>query len=90
MATEPAVQQLSETLQQLEAYGVCGPPGKRTLPRLPGRADDALMEHLARGLQSMVRIRGQGVRFASTFLVVDTVRELRAAVALLQEWTVSE
>jgi hypothetical protein len=88
MATEPAVQQLAEALQQLEAFGLAGPPGERGLPQLPEFPDDALMEHLARGLRSVVRIRGAGIDAVPTFQVAEAVRDLRAAVALLQEWVV--
>jgi hypothetical protein len=90
MAARAAIQQLSEALDQLEAFGVGRSPGERGLRQLPDRADDALMEHLARGLGSTARITGVGVESASRFLVEQTVRELRAAVALIQEWTVPE
>ena len=87
---EPAVQQLAEALQQLEAFGLVGPPGERGLPELPDRADDALMEHLARGLRSVVAIRRAGIDTVPTCRVAEAVKDLQAAVALLQEWVVPE
>jgi hypothetical protein len=87
--TAPAVQQLLETLHQLEGFGICSPDGRQGLPQLPAPVDDVLIEHLARGLLAAVRIRAVGAAVAAPAEVATTVEELRAAVALLQEWVVT-
>ena len=85
---EPAKQQLLETLHQLEALGIASPDGRQGLPRLPAPVDDVRLDHLAAGLRAAVRMRGVGLDEASPADVASTLRELRAAVALLQEWVV--
>jgi hypothetical protein len=85
---EPAVQQLVEALYDLEAFSVRGRGGGWGLPQLPAGADDALVEHLAKGLQIAARMRGGGPTAVSPAEIQTTTQELRAAVALLQEWVV--
>ena len=86
---EPAVQQLSEALDKLEAFGIGDSPGTRGLPQLPSPFDEALLDHLAKGLRAAVWIRGAGLDAVPLPAVQATTRELRAAIALLQEWVVT-
>jgi hypothetical protein len=82
---DPAKQQLLETLHQLEALGIASPDGRQGLSQLPAPVDDALLNHLARGLRAATRLRGVGMEQASPGEIAGTVLELRAEVALLQE-----
>jgi hypothetical protein len=87
---EPVVQQLSEALDKLEEFGIGGPRGTRGLPQLPSPFDEALLDHLAKGLRGAVRIRGTGLQAVPLPDVASVTQELRAAVALLEEWAVPE
>ena len=85
---EPAVQQLSEALDKLETFGIGSRGPGRPLPQLPPPADDAVIDHLARGLRAAVRIQGLGIAAVSRDCVQGAAQDLRAAVALLEEWVV--
>src|SRR4051812_17424140 len=79
---EPALLQLEEALHDLETFGIGGRWRLAAWPTLPALADSALMDHLARGLQGAVRVRGSGPTAFPRADLIATVRELRAAVAL--------
>ncbi len=85
---ESAEQQVVEALQQLEALGRQGAGDTGGLPRLPGPADDALLNHLVTGLQATHEGHGAEQEPARACHLARAVLELHAALALLQEWVV--
>ncbi len=87
---EPAQQQVVEALQQLEVLGRHGAGYTGGLPRLPGPADDALLDHLAKGLQATHEGHGAEDETVRACHLARAVLELHAALALLQEWLVDE
>jgi hypothetical protein len=81
---------LLRVLRQLAAYGAANAPRRHGLPSLPGSADAALLAHVACGLRTAHRVRLQPTAAEVPTWVGQAVQELRAAVALLQEWVVPE
>ena len=84
--TDPAVQQLLDAFQHLDAFGLSGPEEARNLPDLPPHADAALMHHLVLGLRLSKRIQDAGAGPVSSAELQAAALELRAAAALLEEW----
>ena len=81
---------LLRVLRQLEACGTADAPRRHGPPTLPGGADAALLAHVACGLRTTHLVRLQPTAAEVPTWVGQAVQELRAAVALLQEWVVPE
>ncbi|HEY7064866.1 MAG TPA: hypothetical protein VII06_25555 [Chloroflexota bacterium] len=84
--TDPAVQQLLDAFQHLDAFGLSDAQADHHLPDLPPHADAALMHHLALGLRLSKRIQNAGAARVSRAELQAAALELRAAAALMEEW----
>ena len=84
--TDPAVQQLLDAFQHLDAFDLSGAEADHTLPDLPPHADAALLHHLVLGLRLSQRIQGADAASVSRAELQAAALELRAAAALLEEW----
>ncbi len=85
---EPDLEQLTRAFRELESFAAAGPLPGSTLPQLPDPADDALLDHLAVGVQATEQaLAAPGAGDAAAH-IAHAVRELNAAIALLQEWVI--
>ncbi len=87
---EPHVAQLEQTLSRLDTVAKRG-PGARVQPVLMSQlADEAVLAHLIAGFQASRRALALPPRPDARAQAVSAIRELRAAIAVYEEWQVPE
>ena len=84
------IAQLAQLLRRVETLRAAGSARRPVPPTVPDLVEDAFMGHLSRGLQASKRVVRTPAGPERRSHMVCAVMELRAAVAMLEEWLVRE
>ncbi len=83
---EPHVEQLTQTLRRLDTVTAREAARGGDAPSVPPRVDDVLLSHVMTGLQASTRALAVPPAADAPAHGAWAIRELRAAIALLEEW----
>ena len=84
------IAQLAHLLRRVEMLRAAGSTRRPAPPEVPVLVEDAFMGHLSRGVQASKRVVRTPFMSDRQDDMANAVTELRAAVALLEEWLVLE
>ena len=88
---EPAERQLEQVIDRLAAFEFFKQAGSDDPPRLPDDLSDAaLHDHVIDGLEAVEHLRHVEGASARTHYLDRAIRDLRAALAVHQEWVLSK